>query len=410
MDNLPPIAIRSNRIQAAVALNTPDRVPFMPTMNNYYALEYGVTIQDAMTDPACLMQPLQRFLDSYDPDLLYSPCFFPIAPMEFSGYTAARWPGTFYNLPPNTPYQYIDKQYLEDEDWDDFMKDPTRFIMKRILPQKHTAFQGIELLDMHALCGQAIYSLAGLGIPSVKNALMNMIKTGELVLENLGKVMQLNMMAIEHGFPVFGAATGMCPFDDFADQVRGLLTTCMDIVTDPELVCEAIDRWGDVIIPNAITNAKMQHAQYLFIPLHCGTDDFMSLANYQKCYWPGLKRMIMAAIDAEITPVVLCEGKYYTRLETIADVPKGKVIYVFENTDFAEAKRVLGDVACIGGGMPTEYLMRGDKQRVIDETKRIIDICAPGGGFIMSNSLALDQVKTENMDAWKETVFTYGKY
>ena len=58
--------------------------------------------------------------------------------------------------------------------------------------------------------------------------------------------------------------------------------------------------------------------------------------------------------------------------------------------------------------MPTEYLMMGDRQRVIDETKRLIDLLAPGGGYIMSNSLALDQVKTENLEVWRDTVFTYG--
>lgn len=49
-------------------------------------------------------------------------------------------------------------------------------------------------------------------------------------------------------------------------------------------------------------------------------------------------------------------------------------------------------------------------QEVADQTKKMLDLCAPGGGFIMTNSLALDQVKRENMDAWKETLFTYGQY
>ena len=163
-------------------------------------------------------------------------------------------------------------------------------------------------------------------------------------------------------------------------------------------------------IPSFIANAKMQHAKYLFVPLHCGPDDFMSLENYKKFYWPGLKKVIMAAIEAEMTPIVICEGKYYSRLEVLADVPKGKVIYFFEDTDLVKAKQVLGDVACIGGGMPTEYLMMGDKQRVIDHTKKMIDLLAPGGGFIMTNTLAIDQVKTENLEAWKDTVFSYGKY
>ena len=91
-------------------------------------------------------------------------------------------------------------------------------------------------------------------------------------------------------------------------------------------------------------------------------------------------------------------------------MPKGKVIYFFEDVDLVKAKEILGGTACIAGGMPTEYLMYGDKQRVIDHTKRMIDLLAPGGGYVMSNSLALDQVKMENMEAWKDTVFSYGKY
>ena len=410
MQELPAIAVRDMRVQKAVALETPDRVPFIPTHNNFYALEYGVSIQEAMTEPLSMVEPLKKVLDRYEPDLAYLPTCFPIPAMEASGFTAGRWAGPHYGLPENTPYQYIDRQYLEDEDYDEFLKDPSRFVLKTILPQKHSAYAGLALLEPYSLCNQAIYSQAPFGLPPVKAALEAMIRTGELVMENLGKMAQLAQLCVERGFPPFGAATAMAPFDEFADHVRGLLTTCMDCITEPERLEQALELWGERVIPAAIENAKLQHAKYLFIPLHCGTDDFMSLANYEKFYWPGLKKLILAAIAADMTPLVLCEGKYHTRLEVLTDVPKGKVIYFFEDTDFSAAKRILGDVACIGGGMPTEYLMHGDKQRVIDHTKKMIDLCAPGGGYIMSNSLALDYVKTENLEAWRDTVFTYGKY
>lgn len=410
MDNVPPIDQRNKRLQQAISLQEPDVVPFAPTMNNYYALNYGVTIQEAMTNPLCLKEPLNQFLDRYDPDLLNSPTFFPIPPMQLSGYTAARWAGVREGLGPNTPYQYIDQQYLADEDYDDFIADPSRFILKKLLPRKHAAFAGLELMDLQMYAGQSIYNLASLGLPPVRHALEMMIKTGELIMENLGQMMQLDMMCIGRGYPVFGGAVALCPFDEFADYVRGLLTACVDCMTEPDRLQLAVERWGNVTIPAAIASAKMQHAQYLFIPLHCGTDEFMSTANYQKFYWPPLKRLISAAIEADLTPFILCEGKYYSRLEVISDVPKGKVIYCFENTDFAQAKKILGNVACIAGGMPTSHLMNGNRQSVIDATKRIIDICAPGGGFIMSNSLALDAVKDENMDAWRQTILDYGKY
>ncbi len=62
---------------------------------------------------------------------------------------------------------------------------------------------------------------------------------------------------------------------------------------------------------------------------------------------------MMALIDLNITPYVFCEGKYNTRLEVISDVPKGKVIYMFEEVDIVQAKKTVGQVACICGNLPT---------------------------------------------------------
>lgn len=410
MNQLPPIAQRGMRVQTAVALQTPDRVPFVPTWNNFYQLEYGVTIEDSMRDPLTVTDALNKVLDRYEPDLVYMPTTFPCQAMESAGATAARWPGEYLKLPPNTPYQYIDKQYLPDEDYDEFLKDPSRYIIQKILPQKYSNYAGLALINPVSLCNQAIYSQAAFGLPPVRQALQAMLDTGAHVMENLDKCAKLSMDAVERGFIPFGGAVCMTPFDEFADHVRGIMEACMDCIEEPERLAQAVEMWGEQHIPAAIANAKMQHAQYLFVPLHCGTDDFMSLENYRKFYWPGLLKVINAAVAAEMTPIIMCEGKYHTRLEVLAEAPKGKVIYCFEDTDFVKAKKILGGVACIACGMPTEYLMMGDKQRVIDHTKKMIDLLAPGGGYIMTNSTAIDQVKTENLEAWKDTVFEYGRY
>ena len=71
MNELPPIAQREIRVQTAVSLQQPDRVPFVPTFNNFYPLEYGVSIQEGMTNPLSLMDALDKVIDRYEPDLLY---------------------------------------------------------------------------------------------------------------------------------------------------------------------------------------------------------------------------------------------------------------------------------------------------------------------------------------------------
>ena len=76
----------------------------------------------------------------------------------------------------------------------------------------------------------------------------------------------------------------------------------------------------------------------------------------------------------------------------------------------AEAKRKLGGIACISGGFPPFLLNYGTKQQVIDECKRLLDICAPGGGFIFETAYGMDYAKEENVEAMFDTVRTYGKY
>ena len=408
----PPIAIRNQRVETAVACAAPDKVPFMPVIQNWYAMGYGVTVQEAMTDITVMKEVMDRFLPQYDPDLVYTPNFFPIEPMEFAGNKNARWPGARYNLPPDTAYQYIDEEFLRDEDWDEYLKDPSAFLLKKMLSKRYSAFAGLEHLNVVDLCPHAIYSLAGLAVPPVRQALENMIKAGELAMKHLQKAAETDMYIVQKGYPIWGSAVISQPFDDFGDNIRGFLTTLMDVVTQPEKVDEAVSRWGDVTIPSFLAKAKMMHAQYAFIPLHAGMDTFMSPENYDKYYWPHLKRTIDAIVEAGMTPIVLCEGAYNTRLETLTDVPKGKVLYVFEDVDFKKAKDILGGTACIAGGMPTQLLMKqvGTKQAVEDQVKKMMDDCAGGGGFIMSNSIAIENVEHELMETWKESIDKYGRY
>ncbi|MCF0229126.1 MAG: hypothetical protein HUJ76_05470 [Parasporobacterium sp.] len=407
---LPPIAVRSIRNKTAISLQEPDRVPFMPSMNNFYALHYGVTIEESMKDARSLIKPLRKFCEDYDPDWVWNPVPFPIKPMETIGHKQARWPGAYHNLPANTPYQYVDRSYLSEDDWEDYFRDPSYYIMHNVLPEKFGALKGLGMINPYATTGQVILSYMQFANPAVQDSLKALMQTANEVAQFMEGGVELIMSIIKNGYPVYGAAPACCAFDDFADNVRGLMELCMDIITDPEYVDEALEKWSAITIPAAISAAKMAHSEDLFIPLHCGVDNFMSLENYEKHYWPTLKKLIDAAVKADLTPIVFCEGKYDTRLDCITDVPKGKVLYNFENVDYAAVKKIVGPYAAIGAGMRTQTLMNGTPEQVEDEVRRSLDILAPGGGFFMSNSFALDDVPAANMHAWRNALEKYGRY
>lgn len=65
----------------------------------------------------------------------------------------------------------------------------------------------------------------------------------------------------------------------------------------------------------------------------------------------------------------------------------------------------------ICGGFNDKLLVSGTPEQVKDEVKRVLDICAPGGGYMFDVNATIDSdVKPENMEAMFDTVKTYGKY
>ena len=401
---------RAKRVNTAIALGTPDRVPFVPTMGNLVALEYGASIKEAMTDQTTIIPALDRLLEDMKPDYFYTPDFFPKNALDILKPININYPGKTPAFGDNFTYQVADHTFMEDDEYETFLKDPSAFLLHRVLAEKYQALGGLKMLNPYNLCGATSMGFAAFAVPPLAGALEAMLAAGKATQAYIGSSVAVNMHLIKKGFPVWGSAVASAPFDIFADNIRGLLNTVMDLKTDPELLGEAVDRFTDVVIADAIGLAKMSHSDNVFVPLHVGVDEFMSPADYEKYYWPSLKKMLCALIAAGLTPFVFCEGNYYTRLNCLKDVPKGKLVYFFEKQDMAKAKRELEGIACVAGNMSTATLMHGTKEQVVTETRRLLDICAPGGGYLMSNDISLDNCKRENLAAWYEAVEKYGCY
>jgi len=107
---------------------------------------------------------------------------------------------------------------------------------------------------------------------------------------------------------------------------------------------------------------------------------------------------------------LFAEGSYLTRLETVNEFPKGTVTWRFDKTDMAKAKEVLGKNSCISGNVPTSLLSTGTPQDVRAYCRRLIEVCAPGGGYILSSGASVDNAPPENLHAMVEAAMEYGVY
>ena len=138
----------------------------------------------------------------------------------------------------------------------------------------------------------------------------------------------------------------------------------------------------------------------------------MSNEQFAEFYWPSLKQVILALIDAGLTPMPFFEGDYTSRLEFLAELPPGKVLGHFDIIDKQKAKEIIGDVICFWGNVPAQMLVTGTPEQVKDYVKELIDIFGDNGGLIVDG--AVDGVppesKPENVEAMTQAVFEYGVY
>ena len=236
------------------------------------------------------------------------------------------------------------------------------------------------------------------------------MKTGRELLEWFAFLGEYEEKMIHtFGIPNMAAGYAFAPFDMIGDSMRGTLGIMMDIYDRPDELLQLIDVVTDFAIEDTIKSCSGKSVPFVIFWLHKGVDEFMSDAQFSRFYWPSLRKYIIAVAQAGLVPVLFCEGAYNSRLHHLRDVPPQKVIYSFENTDMAKAKKILGDHSCIKGNIPASLIAFGSKDEVVDCCKSLIDTCAPGGGYIMDAGALIDNAKLENIEAIFETTYTYGK-
>jgi len=201
------------------------------------------------------------------------------------------------------------------------------------------------------------------------------------------------------------------PFDYLGDTLRGTKGIMTDMYRRPDKVLEAMDVVADASIANVVDTLNATRGLTALFPLHKGADGWMSEKQFDTFYWPPLKKVIDACVDEGILVTLFAEGSFNTRLERVNEFPKGAVHWIFDRTDMALAKRVLGGSCCISGNVPSSILAAGTPGEVKEYCRKVIGICAPGGGYILTPGTAdLTEARPENVRAMMEAAREYGVY
>ena len=107
---------------------------------------------------------------------------------------------------------------------------------------------------------------------------------------------------------------------------------------------------------------------------------------------------------------MFAEGKYARRLNYISDFPKGWVHWIFDQTDMAKAKQLVGTNCSISGNIPTSVMCTGKPKEVKEYCRKLIETCAPGGGYMLAGGAGATETNADNLKALMEAALEYGKY
>jgi uroporphyrinogen-III decarboxylase len=402
---------RVTRFIKVIKLEEPDRVPVMLPAGFFPAYYAGGTLKTAMYDYDELKRAWLKFLNDFEMDTFGGPGFvFPGKVLDSIDYKLHLWPG--HGLADHIPsYQFIEGEYMKPEEYDAFIRDPADFLLRTYLPRSNGAFAGFRKLGpLTPFIGIPVFYITQFGDPEIRAAVQALLDAGQESAKWQAAVAEVSQVVREAGVPsIWGGLCG-APFDLISDMMRGTKGIMLDMYRRPDKLLEAMERLTPIIIDEAIGLAHASDSPVILMPLHKGTGGFMSNEQFATFYWPTFKEVMLGLIDEGLVPLPFAEGDYTPRLEIIKDMPRGKVIWYFEEMDMARAKEVLGDNACIAGNLPVSVLYTGTPQEVKEGCRQLIEICAPGGGYILTASAGMNQGNPDNLRAMMEAAKEYGVY
>ena len=410
------VLARRKRLMDAYELRKPDRIPIRLNFGYMLARLGGITNRELDNNPEVAQELLEKWAVHFAPDMASGLGPFVSAISILLGDRQTRWPG--YGLPDNMPMQYVEGEYMKAEDYDGFLDDPTNFTLRTLLPRTYEKLEGLADLPRLSMLVTGYPSFGALAMalsrPELAESLQVLVRAAKFQSERILKMRKDAERMSALGFPT-GIGYGMgafavAPFDFMSDTLRGMRGIFLDMHRRPEQLLAAEEKARRICAEAAIESCRQTGGKFVFIPLHRGSDGFMSLKQFERFYWPQLKGLVNDLVDAGLMPALFYEGVWNERLHYLRELPKGRTTGHFQSTDILKLKETAGDVLSISGCFPVSLLQVGPAEKVRLETKRHCEILGPGGGFIMAANSSMDECDPHLVKVWVDATREYGVY
>jgi len=399
----------------AIQLRKPERIPVCPMAGFYPFVYAGITHRDAMYDHEKLDYAVEKYHADFQPDVGGGGMLFGLGKvLEILDYKLYHWPG--HGIPSNRPYQCVEDEYMKADEYDHFLIDPSDYFMRIYLPRIFGALNAwrkmAPLTDVLEIPSAGAFAIP-FGLPEMQETCQRLLEAGKAAVEwvQAGARVGRKLMATQ-GLPGFIGGFTKAPFDCIGDTMRGTRAIMLDIFRQPKKVLAACEKFVPIAIETGVRSSNVSGCPIVMLPLHKGADAFMSRKNFQTFYWPTLKAVLLGLIQEGVIPFLFVEGSYNQRLDIVhdPDIPPGKTMWMFDQTNLREVKKHFTGWSCFGGNVPASMMIAATPDEVKTHIRDLIRDVGQDGGYILSTGAPVDDARAENLHAFIEAGKQYGVY
>src|SRR4030042_688732 len=173
---------RVGLIKDAIQLRQkPRRIPICPSAG-FFPMEYaGVTMYDAMYDYGTLKKAWVTYHLDFEPDAYSGPTnIVPGRVLDTLDLKLYEWPG--HGVPKEREYQFVEQEYMKEEEYQDLIDDPTAFFLNVYFPRIFGSLKPFATFPLLPLVNEipAVPAMASaFGTEGMKSALESLCKAGE---------------------------------------------------------------------------------------------------------------------------------------------------------------------------------------------------------------------------------------
>lgn len=292
----------------------------------------------------------------------------------------------------NGMVQHPEVSAMNPDEYEALIEDPFAFLVEKVVPRQ---YKNIDWTKPVETCR------------NIEIAKKTLEKDGQasmpMFMEMIGK------FGYYPGAPVTSLGFSEAPCDFIADQLRGFSGVSMDIRRQKENLKRACEAVMPLLFYFGLPDAPHPEGSVI-TPLHMPT--FMREKDFEEIWLPSYKTLTEQWASLGVRTCAFCEDDWTRYLDLLLELPAGTHL-MFEYGDMQKIKDKLGKKFIIEGLYPLSLLKNGTQQECVDKAKEILDIMAPGGGYIFGfdkMALTLGDINLENLAAVTDFVREYGKY